>query len=227
MTGEPLTLEQRLARLPGPVWDDSRLPRVITELLKVGLPTYLDEAALQDGDAVAVQRPASWRISPARSTDQLAEHMLPRIVVASGGTVGEPFGPDSEGLVGHTWQLGISATVAGSDQDDALLKAGSYGAAIRSLVSHHATRWNELIRLVEWTGSTPGSGLAMVDAEQRSIAVVEEQFLFQIVGVLDVTRELDLPDEEPGEEPEGPIDVGEHDVITQTELTVTLTEAED
>jgi hypothetical protein len=217
----PMTLEQRQVRLAGPLTDSTLLPRVLVQLIKLGLPVYLDEAARQDGDPGKVQRPRSYQTHPARATDLLAEQSLPRVVVVDGGTTGEPFGPDGNGMIGHQWNVGIAVTVAGKDESDALLKAGSYGAALRGLILHHAHEFHSQIAAVTWNDSLPGSGSALVDKEQRSIAVVEEQFTFRIVGIVNTDSQgLVLPDH-----PEGydDVDMGDQPLIEHTDLSLSTT----
>lgn len=212
----PMDAAARQARLAGPLVDSSRLPRVIEDLLRRAIGGYLDEAARQDGDPGKVQRPRSYQTHPARLTDQLAERSLPRIVIVDGGTTGDPFGPDSRGEIGHQWSLGVSATVAGRDETDALLKAGSYGAAIRKAIVEHACEVHDQIASVEWLGTIPGSTSRLVDKEQRSIAVTEEQFEFRIIGVLNVGSALPLPDLPP----DGEVDHGDAPLIERADITL-------
>ncbi|WP_157260906.1 hypothetical protein [Patulibacter minatonensis] len=196
---------------------------MIETLLEIGLPTYLDETVRQDGETVTPGTPGvqpwnSLQTHPITVTEELAEDALPRLVVVDGGTIGAPYGPDSNGLIGHTWRIGIAVEIAGASMNDAQAKAGAYGASIRALMTHHLADFHDQVSLVQWTSSAPATGTALLGAERRSIAAVEEQFAVRVDGVLRDDSELTLPG--PGDEPVDPADPGDSPVITQTDLTV-------
>lgn len=213
-----LTFAQRMERNLGPLTGPSRVLTCIQNVLWVALPAYLDEASMQDGEQVRVDRPKS--LSRRGMGREFSEDGLPRVWAVMGDMV-DADGPEPErGRIDGTWRVTVGALVGGDSDEHADLMGDTYGAAILGAMLQTVPVAHEQIREIRLV--PPGRMAPLVgglEDQRRWLSAVEydfdvviEGFAYAYAGPVDLST---LPDD-----PDVPLDPGTGSIVTAVDLNL-------
>lgn len=111
------------------------LERAVIDLVKAWMPAYLGKIErLQSLAGGSLPIPRSYEII--QEFDSFAEEQIPKIIVISPGTAGEPI-REGDGTYKMTFILRIGIVVSASTRADTSRVARLYAAAVRTLILQH------------------------------------------------------------------------------------------
>lgn len=192
----------------GALISDTAVENAVLAQLQSWLPSYLVEAAQQDGLS-EIALPKSWETTRS-GTNRWTEQGMPAVIVQIGGTIAVTRkGPKYRAVYGAT----VGCVVAGQSRPNTRKLAGIYAIAVAACMTQQAGDWSDGI---DWTDTD----YDLIDDDQsRTLMAAIVSFDVAVLGVLDVSAgpvgdPPDAPDTTPGTPDYGNVD----EVIVEPEI---------
>lgn len=211
----------------GDIIDGDQIEQAMLAMLKLRLPTYIDEVAQQrehDLGRGAYQYPKSWIVT--REFDKWPENKLPCVIVISPGMVDEPV-KRKDGKYTGSWYVALAVVVSARSPQGTNRTAKRYGAALRACVLQNATLEGALrgTRVKDWVSEEYDS---LPEEESRYLGSANLIFTVEVDDVTNAYKgprdwEPDEEDEEEKPEPEHSPDYGDEPTAHPDRLTADVT----
>jgi hypothetical protein len=192
----------------GTLITDTAVELAVIEQLQAWLPSYLVEAAVQDGLA-EIALPRSYDTTRGAMT-KWTEQALPAVVVQIGGTIGLS---RKSGKYRAVYGCSVGAVVGGQTRANTRQLAGIYGLSIAAALCQQAGAWTDGI---EWTDLD----YDLIDEDRsRTLMAAIISLDVAVNGVLDVHAGPAGPAPAPGSTTPGLPDYGDAATV-DTSLTL-------
>ena len=202
---------------PGVLVKTTDVDRLLIQVLKKWLPTFLRIGADDDGLDLVPPSPVGASYNNPMDMTEWGDQQFPGVMVATAKTQGVPH-RNSDGTYRVTWLSTVSFVVRGTTPMETRDRAAFYEGQGRRALGHSAalTDIMDTIQEIRWNGGTEVRPVTAISRTGRYIAAGMSTFLVKTERAFQDSAGPPVPDPEPPTPPPTYVPIG---TVTEVDLT--------